>query len=98
MIDATRLTDSELAIAIEVAHHELAELWQAWEVMREAGETDLWHPAFQAHQAASREIGPLLVEQYRREMRESLKRFAPPPLSGPEWDRAWREGPGSDAL
>jgi hypothetical protein len=22
--------------------------------------------------------------------------FAPPPLSGTEWDRAWREGPGGE--
>lgn len=35
---------------------------------------------------------------YARPAAEVMASFAPPPMSGPENDQAWIDGPGSDAL
>jgi hypothetical protein len=35
---------------------------------------------------------------YERPLAETLASFGPAPMSGPENDRAWINGPGSDAL
>jgi hypothetical protein len=37
------------------------------------------------------------VNAYFNEFKDHPPQFAPEPLSGPEWDEAWRTGPGAEA-
>lgn len=92
------MTDIELNQAIADAQQSCRAAWHAWELVRDAGETDLWCPEFQAHNAVQAKLSPLLVEQYNRDFNRKLALFAPPPMSDADGERAWREGPGSDAL
>lgn len=92
------MSDTELAQAITATEQACRTAWAAWEVVRDAGEQSLWCPEYQAHNAVQATLSPLLVERSNRSFAAKLALFGPPPLSGPDWERAWIEGPGSDAL
>jgi hypothetical protein len=92
------LTDAELDDAIAAARQACLTAWSRWVAVRNAGATSLWCPEFQEHQALQLTVlSPLLVEHSRRDFERKLTWFDPPPLSGPDWDRAWFTGPGRDA-
>ena len=91
------LTDAELSAAINSARLACRAAWAAWELVRDAGETNLWCAEFQAHNAAQRLLGRLLGEDYQRDIARKIARFSPAPMSGREDCEAWINGPGSDA-
>lgn len=92
-----QMTDAECDAAVAAARAACSDAWAAWEAVRDAGQTDLHCPEFQAHQRAHSLLSPLLGDLERRAFNRKLAMFAPPPMSGPENDRAWIDGPGSPA-
>jgi hypothetical protein len=98
MTGLTIMSDTELDQAIAATQQACLESWKAWEIVRDSGERSLWCPEFQAHQAIQATLSPLLVEHSNRDFTRKLALFGPPPMSGPDWDRAWFTGPGADAL
>lgn len=96
-MDIRKISDTELAAAIEAARSARRAAWAAWELVRDAGETSCWCKEFQAHQALERPLGDLLGEDYRRDFDRKLRMFAPAPMGGRENYEAWISGPGSEA-
>lgn len=95
-MDLRQMTDAELAAALENATAARLAAWEAW---RRVPRTELHgeHPAYLRLRDASRVQGDLLAEQADRELAAKLALFRTPALASPEWQRAWIEGPGSDA-
>ena len=91
------MSDSELGAALAEASAACDAAWQAWARARKAG-ADFHGPEWQGHNRAVAALSPLAAERQRRvnARRIAGAGFAPPPLSGPEWERAWREGPGAE--
>ena len=100
-MDVQTLTDAELETAQTTGRLACRQAWAAWEVVRDAGQTDLHCAEFQAHYAAQQALGVFGREIQRRDFARKMALIEPlmrEPLSGPAWDEAWRTGPGRDAL
>jgi hypothetical protein len=74
------MSDIDLAGAIHAARGACQGAWAAWEAVRDAGQTDLRCPEFQAHNAAQNELGALKSIWSEREMSRKIAMF------GTVWD------------
>ena len=91
------LTDTELQASYEAAIATKEAAWAAWVVVRDAGQTDLRCAEWQAINVVNRTLGGIASEQGLRKFDRALaKQHAP--WETPAMDRAWIEGPGSEAL
>jgi hypothetical protein len=101
MTDPKTMTDAELEAACDAGSAACRTAWAAWEAVRDAGQTDLRCPEWQAHGAAQKALDVFGAEIQRRDRARSMAVLEPllrEPLTGPEWDEAWERGPGRDAL
>ena len=74
------ISDIDLAGAIHAARGACHSAWAAWEVVRDAGQRDLWCSEFQAHNAAQADLGALESVWSEREMSRKMAMF------GTVWD------------
>lgn len=91
------LTAAELQARYEAALADKKSAWAAWEVVRDAGQTDLHCAEWQAVSGANRALDSIVSEQGLREFDRKLALGVPRWETDPELQRAWIEGAGSEA-
>lgn len=91
------LTDAELQAQYEAAIAIKQTAWAAWEAVRDINQLNLHCAEWQAVNTANRVLGGICSEQGFRQFDRALAmQYAP--WETPDMDKAWIEGPGSEAL